>query len=254
MLNIVIPMAGEGSRFVNAGFTDPKPLIPVRGKPMIELVVRNIAPKQQHRFIFICQASHAKAYGLNSFLHGIAPNSEVVQLEGTTEGALCSVLAARQYIDSESPLVIANSDQLIESGIDDFYDHWMAVDLDGLILTMRATDAKWSFAAVRSDGLVSEVAEKRPISNEATVGVYGFRRGCDFVSAADDMIAKNLRVNNEFYVAPVYNQLIEKGARVGVYNIGDVGVRMRGLGTPEDLATYLAVTQENGSAGRRQAS
>lgn len=255
MINIVIPMAGEGTRFALAGFMDPKPFIPVCGKPMIELVVRNITPKHPHRFIFVCQAAHMQAYGLVDFLSNTAPNSEVVQISGTTEGALCSVLLAREFLDNETPLVIANSDQFIDGGIDDFYDHWRGAHLDGLIMTMAATDPKWSFAAVRPDGFVGEVAEKSPISKEATVGIYAFRRGSDFVAAADSMIAQNLRVNGEFYVAPVYNHLIKNGAKIGIYNIGEVGGRMHGLGTPEDLAIYLAsIAKKPSAANARQAS
>lgn len=254
MINIVIPMAGEGSRFASAGFEDPKPLIPVGGVPMIELVVRNIAPRQPHRFIFICQAAHAKAYGLVKFLGDIAPNSEVIQIEHKTEGALCSVLAARSHIDNNAPLVIANSDQFIEGGAADFYNYWDQESHDGLIMTMKANDPKWSFAALRSDGLVGRVAEKEPISDEATVGVYAFRRGKDFVTAGDSMIAQNLRVNGEFYVAPVYNQLIADGARIGTFNIGSVDGRMHGLGTPEDLATYLSWLKGASASEARQAS
>jgi NDP-sugar pyrophosphorylase family protein len=254
MLNIVIPMAGEGSRFAQAGFVDPKPLIHVNGVSMIELVVGNVAPKQPHRFIFICQAAHVKAYGLEAFLSKIAPQSEIIQLEQKTDGALCSVLAARSLIDQDMPLVIANSDQYIEGGVDGFYDYWSDEDLDGLIMTMSASDPKWSFAARRPDGLVGRVAEKDPISDEATVGIYAFRRGKDFVAAGDRMIERNLRVNGEFYVAPVYNELIDSGARIGAYSIGAVDDRMHGLGTPEDLAAFLAWGHKAQASKERQAS
>jgi NDP-sugar pyrophosphorylase family protein len=254
MLNIVIPMAGEGSRFAQAGFADPKPLIPIDGVPMIELVVGNVAPPEPHRFIFICQTAHVKAYGLVEFLAKIAPNSEVVQLTHKTEGALCSVLAARELIDTDAPLVIANSDQFIDGGSHGFYESWSNDKLDGLIMTMTASDPKWSFAARRADGLVGLVAEKDPISNEATVGIYAFRRGRDFVAAGDRMIERNMRVNGEFYVAPVYNELIQEGARIGTYSIGAVDDRMHGLGTPEDLAAFLARAQKVRPSKARQAS
>jgi dTDP-glucose pyrophosphorylase len=248
MINIVIPMAGEGSRFVAAGFTRPKPLIPVGGVPMIELVVRNIAPKRAHRFVFICQAAHARAFELVDFLSRIAPGCSVVELAEGTEGAACSVLKAKTHIDSDAPLMIANSDQFIDGGAEAFIEDWLSRDLDGSLMTMFSRDPKWSFAALRPDGSVDRVAEKEPISDQATVGLYGFSRGRDFVAAAEAMIAKNLRVKGEFYVAPVYNELIALGRRIGIHNIGPVDDRMHGLGTPEDLAAYLSLVRDARSA------
>ena len=238
MINIVVPMAGEGSRFAAAGFLQPKPLILVDGVPMIELVVGNVAPRREHRFIFICQAAHVQAFGLRDFLGGIAPGCFVVELNGTTEGAACSVLAARELIDGDDPLVIANSDQYVDGGADEFIEEWLATDFDGFIMTMFSRDPKWSFAALGDDGLVTRVAEKEPISDQATVGIYAFRRGADFIAGAESMIAKNRRVKGEFYVCPIYNELIESGRRIGIHNIGPVGTRMHGLGTPEDLAVF----------------
>jgi dTDP-glucose pyrophosphorylase len=233
-------MAGEGSRFAAAGFTLPKPLIPVNRVPMIELVVRNITPKRAHRFIFICQAAHARAFDLADFLSQIAPGCSVIELAGATEGAACTVLKARDHIDGDAPLMIANSDQFVDGGADGFIEDGLSGGLDGSIMTMFSRDPKWSFAALRSDGLVGRVAEKEPISDQATVGLYIFSRGSDFVAGAESMIAKNLRVKGEFYVAPVYNELIERGRRIGIHNIGPVDHRMHGLGTPEDLAAYLS--------------
>ena len=238
MLNIVVPMAGLGSRFVSAGYKIPKPLIPVHGMPMIRLVIGNIRPNIPHRFIFVCQRAHDAAYGLRRKLADWAPGCEVVLLDGTTEGAACSVLAARQLIYGDAPLMIANSDQYVDTPIDPYLR--AMGHLDGLIMTMRASDPKWSFVSTDYDNLVTEVVEKRAISNNATVGIYNFARGRDFVRAADGMIARNERVGGEFYVAPVYNSLIADGARIGVHDIGDVGSGMHGLGTPADLLSFLA--------------
>jgi dTDP-glucose pyrophosphorylase len=238
-LTIVVPMAGRGSRFADAGFTDPKPLIPVRGVPMIKLVIDNLTPRRRaHRFVFICQREHVKAYGLEARLAAWAPGSAIVQLDGVTDGAACSVLAADAFLD-DSPLMIANSDQYLDVSIDDYLDSMSG--LDGLIMTMTASDRKWSFAAVGADGLVTQLAEKEPISDEATVGVYNFARGRDFADAAREMIARDLRVNGEFYVAPVYNMLIEKGARVAIRNIGSEADGFYGLGVPADLALFLSL-------------
>ena len=237
-LTIVVPMAGRGRRFADAGFKDPKPLIPVRGVPMIKLVIDNLTPRRPHRFVFICQREHVQAYGLEPKLAAWAPGSAIVQLDGVTEGAACSVLAAEAFLD-DSPLMIANSDQYLDVVIDDYLDGMEG--LDGLIMTMTATDPKWSFVAVDPQGLATEVAEKVPISDEATVGVYNFARGREFAAAAREMIAKDLRVNGEFYVAPVYNMLIEKGARIGIRNIGAEAAGMYGLGIPADLELFLSL-------------
>lgn len=239
MLNIVIPMAGAGSRFVQAGFSLPKPLIPIHSMPMIQVVINNLRPKQPHRFIFICQRAHAVQYNLQTQLRQWTDQAEIILIDGLTEGAACTVLAAESWIDRDEPLMIANSDQYIECSIDDYLDYSATHSLDGLIMTMEASDPKWSFAAVDASGAVTEVAEKKVISNHATVGIYYFSRGAEFVSMAKKMIADQERVNNEFYVAPVYNQLIASGGRVGIYDVGAEGRGMHGLGTPQDLSLFM---------------
>jgi len=241
MLNIVIPMAGRGSRFSGAGFVDPKPLIKLHGVPMIRLVIANLAPQQPHRFIFICQREHYIGYGLDRLLPAWTVDPAMVLLDGVTAGAACTVLAARELIDNDAPLMIANSDQYIAASIDDYLQDMQRRELDGLIMTMAADDPKWSFAATTPDGLVAQVAEKQVISNDATVGIYNFAHGRDFVAAADAMIAADERSNGEFYVAPVYNRLVAAGARVGIHGIGADGNGMHGLGTPADLAAFLAL-------------
>ena len=240
MLNIVIPMAGAGSRFAKAGFADPKPLIPVFGKPMIQLVIDNLTPACDHQFIFICQRTHVKEYGLREKLARFAPGAELIEIDGLTEGAACTVLKAADLIDSQNPLMIANSDQYVDTNINQYLAIESGRHLDGLIMTMKATHPKWSFAATDDAGFVTLVAEKDPISDDATVGIYNFAHGADFVLAANQMIAKDLRVNGEFYVAPVYNEMIGRGAKIGIANIGDdQGNGMFGIGTPEDLRLFI---------------
>jgi dTDP-glucose pyrophosphorylase len=239
MLNIVVPMAGAGSRFAKAGFKDPKPLIPIFGKPMIQLVVNNLAPAIKHRFIFICQRAHVAEYGLKEKLSSYAPGCILIELDGLTEGAACTVLAAKSWIENDDALMIANSDQFVDADINDYLNQMNEHHLDGLIMTMTATDPKWSFAAIDPSGKVTRVVEKEPISSEATVGIYNFKRGKDFVRGAEEMITNNLRSNGEFYVAPVYNQLIERELHIGIWNIGDdAGNGMHGLGTPSDLEIF----------------
>ena len=249
MLNIVVPMAGLGSRFANAGYTVPKPLIPVHGVPMIRLVIANIRPACAHRFIFICQQAHVGQFGLTEALGAWAPGCVVIGLDGVTEGAACTVLTARTHIDTDSPLMIANSDQYVDVSVDDYLAAMDGRNLDGLIMTMDADDPKWSFCGMDENGYVTRVVEKQVISRHATVGIYNFRTGSDFVRSADRMIARNLRVNNEFYVAPVYNEMIEDGARLGIYDVGSEGNGMYGLGIPADLDAFLALPLSHRATG-----
>lgn len=237
MLNIVVPMAGRGSRFAVAGYKDPKPLIPIHDMPMIQLVIKNLRPSGPHRFIFICQSSHIEQYELQSKLEEWAPGSKVIGIDGITEGAACTVMIAENFIDSENPLMIANSDQYVNTQIDEYIARM--ANLDGLIMTMSADNPKWSFVGFDGEGKVERVVEKQVISSEATVGIYNFKRGADFVNGAKAMIAAEDRVNGEYYVAPVYNYLIKAGADIGVYNIGSEADGMYGLGIPEDLDLFL---------------
>lgn len=235
MLNIVIPMAGRGSRFAEAGYIMPKPLIDVHGRYMIEYVIENLRPNREHRFIFICQEEHLQKYDLKEKLKQLSPNCEVISIDHITEGAACTVLLAEKFIDNDDELMIANSDQYVDTDINSYLDAMKFYD--GLIMTMPADDPKWSFIKYNQDGFVTEVREKEVISNEATVGIYNYKRGKDFVLYAKKMIAKNARVNNEFYVAPAYNEMISDGLKI-VYH--DVGEKMYGLGVPADLEVFLS--------------
>lgn len=238
-LNIVIPMAGRGQRFASVGYVEPKPLIPVHGHPMIRVVIENLRPTRPHRFIFLCLAEHLERYGLAEKLAAWAPGCAVIPVERVTEGAACTVLLARELIDSDDPLMIANCDQWIDAGMDDYLARLDTDGVDGLIMTMDDGDPKWSFVGFDAAGRVNRVVEKEPISREATVGIYNFRQGRDFVAAADAMIAADLRVNGEFYVAPVYNQMIAEGATIVCHSIGAVDAGMHGIGIPPDLERFL---------------
>jgi dTDP-glucose pyrophosphorylase len=238
-LQIVIPMAGRGSRFANAGHLVPKPLIPIGGRPMIQWVIENIRPARAHRFIFLCLAEHLQKYPeVPRELNRLCPGCQIVPVNAVTEGAACTVLLAKEFINSSDPLMIANSDQLVELEINDYLAAADADRVSGLIMTFWSDHPKWSYCRLRSDGTVIEVVEKQVVSNDATVGIYNFREGRDFVRAAEAMIAANLRVNNEFYVAPTYNQLIRENAKIVVKNTGREFAGMHGLGTPEDFEVF----------------
>lgn len=238
-LNIVIPMAGRGSRFANAGYTTPKPMIDVHNKPMIQVVVENLTPKRPHRFIFICQNEHIEKYNLNPFLKSLAHDVEVIGIDGITEGMVCTVLKAKEFINNDGPLMTANSDQFIDFDINEYLEEMDVNGADGLIMTMKADDPKWSFAKTDENGVVIETAEKKVISNDATVGIYNFAKGSDLVEAAEEMIADDVRVGGEFYVCPCYNYMIKNGKKVVIYGIGEERNGMYGLGIPADLDFFL---------------
>jgi HAD superfamily hydrolase (TIGR01509 family) len=232
-LNVLIPMAGAGSRFQQAGYTFPKPLIDVHGKPMIQVVVDNL--NIEANYIYVVQKEHRIKYNLDTLLNLITPNCKIVEVDGMTEGAACTTLLAKEYINSDEPLIMANSDQFIEWDSNEFMYKMIEQKVDGGIVTFNATHPKWSFVKVNEYGYVTEVAEKNPISDIATVGVYFWNKGSDYVKYAEQMINKNIRVNNEFYVCPVFNEAVNDNKKIKTFNIN----KMWGLGTPEDLKYYL---------------
>jgi len=237
-LNVLVPMAGEGSRFAKAGYTFPKPLISVDGKPMIQTVVENLNMEANH--IFVVRKEHYEKYNLKYLLNLIAPGCKIVQVDQLTEGAACTTLLAKEFIDNDSPLVFANSDQYLEWNSNEFMYSMIADDVDGGILTFESTHPKWSFAKTDENGFVTEVAEKKPISNLATCGIYYWKKGSDYVKFAEQMIKKNIRVNNEFYVCPVFNEAIADSKKIKTFSVK----RMWGIGTPEDLNTFLMNKKE----------
>ena len=232
-LNVLIPMAGAGSRFEQAGYTFPKPLIEIGDKPMIQVVVENLG--FEANYIFVVQKQHREQYNLDTMLNLIAPGCTVVEVDGLTEGAACTALLAREYIDNDSPLFFANSDQFVEWDAAEFMYRMQESQADGGIVTFKAVHPKWSYAKVDDNGFVTEVAEKNPISDNATVGYYYWKHGSDFVKYADAMIEKDIRVNNEFYVCPVFNEAIQDGKQVRIKEVDG----MWGLGTPEDLQYFI---------------
>ncbi|MDB3972307.1 glycosyltransferase family 2 protein [Candidatus Thioglobus sp.] len=237
-MNIVIPMAGQGSRFAEVGYTTPKPFIDVDGKPMIVRVLENLYYPDA-RYILIARKEHMrKEYKLVKQIEKEF-NAIFIPIDKLTEGTVCTVLYARKYINNNQPLLIANSDQIVDISVSSFIDDCLDRGLDGSILTFidKHKNPKWSFAKLDESGLVTEVKEKKVISEYATVGIYLFSKGLDFVNSAVDMIIENDRVGNEFYTCPTYNYLINENGRIGIYNIEFN--QMHGIGTPEDLSHYL---------------
>lgn len=222
-------MAGLGSRFAKAGYEKPKPLIDVNGEPMIKRIVDSL--NIDGNYIFIVQKEHSVKYHLRDVLDDIVPGCKIVEVDGLTDGAARTTLAAKDLINNDSPLLIANSDQVIT------WDSLVAKSLVAswdIIALFLAHESKWSYSKIE-DGFITEVAEKRVISDNANVGIYGWSKGSDYVKYAEQMIAKDIKTNNEFYIAPVYNEAIADGKKILPYFVDE----MYGIGTPEDLEAYL---------------
>ena len=232
-MNVLIPMAGAGKRFFDAGYIFPKPLIEIDNKPMIQWVIESLNLKAN--YIFIIQKEHQEKYNIKSVLKILQPNCKIIELDHLTEGAACTTLLAKEFINNDDPLIIANSDQYINwNSSKAFYD-FNSKNLDGAILTFEAIHPKWSYAKCNKEGFVTEVAEKKVISKNATVGVYYWKHGSDYIKSAEEMIKKNIRVNNEFYVCPVYNEFLSKNKKIKIHKVD----KMWGLGTPEDLNNFI---------------
>jgi beta-phosphoglucomutase-like phosphatase (HAD superfamily)/dTDP-glucose pyrophosphorylase len=236
--NILIPMAGNGSRFFNAGYKDPKPLIDVDGKPMIQRVVENI--EIPGNYIFIVQAEHYKKYNLQSRLTDLVPGCKIIQVNGVTDGAARTALLAKEHIDNSRPLIIANSDQILEWDSSKFIAQLLEIGVDGNMALFFANEDKWSYAKIQNNRIIG-VAEKVVISNNASTGIYGWAKGSDYVKYAEQMIDKNIRVNDEFYICPVYNEAIQDNKRILPLFVS----KMYGVGTPEDLEAFLLKTKSD---------
>ena len=239
MLNIVIPMPGQNTGFAAAGFTEPTALIPVLGRPMIETVIANIRPARNHRFVFIAPASDLETTPLKCVLAAAAPGCAIAGVEEMTDSSVLAVLESRDVIDSGDALMIAGADQWVDVDMSVYLACLEQQGADGLIMTMRDGDPKWSFVRRDTASRVSEIVERQPVSHEATAGIYNFREGRSFVRAAERVLATGVRAGDEPSIAAVYNELIAAGAAIATCNVGWVGNGRWGLGTPEELAQFL---------------
>ena len=233
--NIVVPMAGRGSRFTEQGYTDSKPFIDVNGKPMIQRVIENLNMEfdSNYEFIIICLREDYEKYDFRIF-DDIVGHTEykVICLPDVTEGAAQTLLKAEQYINNDTPMLSFNTDQMIDYNPEMFE---LAKHYDGFIPCFWGDSEDWSYARTLDNGYVQEVAEKKVISNNATAGYYFWNKGSDYVKYAKQMIEENSRTNGEFYVAPVYNLAIRDGKKVGICMVDEIYE----LGTPEYLEEYL---------------
>lgn len=236
-MKVLIPMAGAGSRFVNAGYSFPKPLISIKNmndKPMIQVIVENLNIDAEH--VFIVRKEHCLKYNLKQLLNVISPGCKIVEVDHLTDGAACTTLLAKEYINNDEPLLIANSDQFVEWDSNEFMYSMTCGKVDGGILTFENTHPKWSYVRLDDNGFVIELKEKEVISTDATVGIYYWQHGSEYVKYAEQMINKGkaTQVNGEWYCAPVYNEAITDGKKIKIFKIQ----KMHGLGTPEDLEYF----------------
>jgi NDP-sugar pyrophosphorylase family protein len=239
-------MGGKAARFAERGHTFPKPLLEIGNKSMIELVVQNLAAPAPVEFTFICRKEHLSQFYLGDMLQLLAPGCRIIALENETAGALCSVLLAVDHLKPDEEVMVANGDQFITTSLKPFYDQCRQPGVDGCILTFTATHPRWSFAKTDERGNVTAVAEKRPISKQATAGLYYFRRARDLVEASERMILKGLTTSGQFFVCPVYNELILAGKTVKTHHLPDG--TMHSLGTPEDVDVFIKYFLANGKS------
>ena len=239
---VVIPAAGLGSRFKKEGYQTPKPFLPLHGKTMIECVISNLTTRNSDVTILLQQETIDELS--NKFIIE-RMNARIIPVKALTEGTACTVSLALNKLNLDKPLLIANSDQLVDFDVEEFIADALKRNLDGSILVFKDKDKnpKWSFAKLDHNNIVTDVAEKNPISDLATVGIYYFRRARNFQESVIEMIAENNRVNGEFYTCPVYNYMIRKGYKIGVFEVSDKN--MHGLGTPKDYESYIENIQNN---------
>jgi dTDP-glucose pyrophosphorylase len=240
-IQLIIPAAGAGSRFSNVGVKVPKPLIEVNDLPMILWVLGNFEFTKNDRVLIICQETHQIPHFLAKYSHLFHVELDFLEIDGLTDGPASTVLLAKSWMNLNLPVVIANSDQYVSRGLDVFIDSVRRVDFSGTILTMIASGAKWSYVERGRDGRILRVLEKIEVSDEATVGVYAWSTGKLLLESIEELIRRNARVNNEFYIAPTYNYLLEKSLTVGTVSVGKHGSSVHGLGTPEDLDDFLKI-------------
>lgn len=237
-------MAGQGIRFQDTDHAEPKPLIEVvAGKPMIQLVVDCLTPNTDHRFIFICQRDHDEAYQLDDLFGKITNRYEKILVDEVTEGPAASVLLAKQWIDNDEPMMTACSDDYVDIDIDAFLTFASEQNTKGTVMTYLGNAPQGSSAKINEDGLITEVAEKKVIGPYTTVGIYYFSKGKYYVKAAEQMIRNDHRANGEFYVSPVYNEMIAQNDSITSYEIP--ASDMHTMGTPEGLRIFQRKLQSH---------
>ncbi len=239
-INVLVPMAGEGSRFVKAGYTTPKPFIKIFDKELVRYAMDNVQSAEHNlHFILVAREEHVKSSKEQIEELKKDYDCSVLTVPSLTEGAACTTLVASLLIDNDNPLFIINCDQ--------FLNHWNPTEFyrnallyDGSIVTIETNRTDFSYARLYfNSNFVSQTAEKKVISTHGTVGYYFWTRGHQYVSCAKEMIAARRKHNNEYYVCPVYNEGIGRAMNFTIYPVES----MTCLGTPEDVSKFIGATK-----------
>ena len=230
--NIIIPMAGRGQRWIDAGYTFPKPLIEIKNKPMIQLVLENINLKGN--YIFICLKEHIENFSLDKVLKNLKPECKIITIDEITDGAATTILKSKELISNDEPIIIANCDQLINWSSARFVDFINKRNPDGVLVTYTSTHPRNSFVRINDENKVVEVSEKKPISNLANAGVFYYKSGQEMINAIEKMINKNIRTNNEFFLSTAFNEFDLKKSEILSYHVEEV----KSMGTPEELDSW----------------
>jgi len=238
-IQLVIPAAGAGSRFRDAGITTPKPLIEIAGIPMILWVLSNFSLKRGDTVVIVSQLADELPSKLQNYLDLVSFKVSFVEIQGLTSGPASTVQIALAKLNLDLPVVVANSDQYVSADLNAFLGSVRSKENPGVILTMKASGDKWSYVGRDQNGIINNVIEKVQISNEATVGIYAWADSSILQDALNYLQESKTLVNNEYYVAPSYNFLIQKKLRIECISVGDHGDKVHGLGTPEDLREFL---------------
>lgn len=242
-MNILIPMAGAGSRFKSVGYELPKPLIDVCGSPMIEKCINSLNLEGQYIFVVRKYEEQSNSDKLRQLLENIVDNPIVIEIEKMTDGAAQTCLLAKEHINNDDPLISVNCDQILEWNSEKFLNFVNNNPYDGVVVTYDSNSEKNSYIQLGENNLAIRLAEKEVISNLSLTGIHYWKKGSHFVKSAECMIKENTRTKNEYYVAPTYNVMIRDKLKVSNYHIdNDV---FHPVGTPEDLETYIARTKQD---------
>ena len=220
-MNVIIPMAGESKIFKDAGFRYNKNFTQIAHKPLFQRVFEGVKEIQADNFIFVVTKEDARKYHIGKSLKLLSPKCRVIVAENMTAGAACTVLLAAEFIDNDDELIISNGDQVLEVDLQSIIENFRERNLDGGIITFESVHPRWSFVRTDENDMVIETSEKDPISSHATAGFYYFKHGADFVAGAKSMIRKDSNVNGQYYVCPVYNELILQQKIIGRYEISE---------------------------------
>jgi NDP-sugar pyrophosphorylase family protein len=237
MLNIIIPIAGTSELFEKAGYIYPKPLIEINGKLMIEMVLENLLPvKTEKKFTFIIREEDCVNFHLDNTLRLLIPDANVATIKRPTQGALCSVLMSIDNIQPDDELLIVNGDQLIDQNLDKVISSFHKEGAEAGLLTFSSVHPRWSYARTDENNHVLETAEKNPISRNAIAGFYYFKNASDFIEAATNVLLKDTRINDLFFISSTINEYVLMNKKVLNFSIG--GHQYHSFYSPQMINEY----------------